>query len=85
MSAGVVFSKVVGDSALLELANGCDSALMQLDLSGCRFVTDTGLLAMLLKCPGLRDLTLSGCCGISDQVFNKMERYFCCGSRFRLV
>lgn len=60
--------KVVGDSALLQLAIGCDSALMQLDLSGCRFVTDAGLLATLVKCPDLRDLTLSGCRGISDQV-----------------
>eukprot|EP00752_Nemacystus_decipiens_P016190 g14477.t1 len=60
-------TKVLGDSALLMLATGCDSSLLQLDLSSCSFVTDVGLLAALLKCPFLRDLTLSGCAQISDQ------------------
>ncbi|CAM9297360.1 unnamed protein product [Scytosiphon promiscuus] len=60
-------AKVVGDSALLELANGCGSSLAKLDLSGCCFVSDHGMLAALLKCPGLVDLTLSGCSGITDQ------------------
>ncbi|CAN0335553.1 unnamed protein product [Hapterophycus canaliculatus] len=61
------YRQVVGDSALLELANGCDSSLAKLDLSGCSFVSDHGMLAALLKCPGLEDLTLSGCGGITDQ------------------
>lgn len=60
--------QVLGDSALLELATGCDSSLVQLDLSSCSFVTDAALLASLLKCPFLSDLTLSGCAQISDQV-----------------
>eukprot|EP00903_Cladosiphon_okamuranus_P008897 g8516.t1 len=60
-------AKVLGDSALLKLATGCDSSLLQLDLSSCSFVTDAGLLASLLKCPFLSDLTLSGCAQISDQ------------------
>ncbi|CAM9492561.1 unnamed protein product [Ectocarpus sp. 4 AP-2014] len=60
-------AKVVGDSALLELANGCDSSLVQLNLSSCCFITDGALLATLLKCPGLKDLTLSGCRGITDE------------------
>lgn len=60
--------QVLGDSALLKLAAGCDSALLQLDLSSCCFVTDTGLLAALHRCPCLRDLTLSGCAQITDQV-----------------
>ncbi|CAM9875042.1 unnamed protein product [Ectocarpus sp. 8 AP-2014] len=60
-------AKVVGDSALLELANGCDSSLVQLNLSSCCFITDGALLTTLLKCPDLKDLTLSGCRGITDE------------------
>ncbi|CBJ48464.1 Hypothetical leucine rich repeat protein [Ectocarpus siliculosus] len=60
-------AKIVGDSALLELANGCDSSLVQLNLSSCCFITDGALLATLLKCPGVKDLTLSGCRGITDE------------------
>lgn len=60
--------QVLGDAALLLLATGCNSALLQLDLSSCCYVTDAGLLAALLRCPLLRDLTLSGCAQITDQV-----------------
>lgn len=69
--------QIVGDSALLELANGCSSALLQLDLSSCGFVTDAGLLGMLLKCPGLTDLGLSGCGQISDQACIKLHPWAC--------
>lgn len=65
--------QVVGDSALLELANGCDSALLKLDLSACGFVTDAGILAMLVKCPRLTDLGLSGCGQVSDQACVQLD------------
>lgn len=60
--------KFLGDSALLEVANGCDSGLLQLDLSTCRFVTDAGILGTLLRCPAIRYLSLSGCDRITDEV-----------------
>lgn len=61
-------AKFVGDSALLELANGCESGLLHLDLNACPFVTDTGIVSVLLKCPAIRSLSLSGCHHVTDQV-----------------
>lgn len=61
-------TKIVGDSALLELATGCDSGLVHLNLNACRFVTDAGILGALLRCPAMRSLSLSGCDLITDEV-----------------
>lgn len=61
-------TKFLGDSALLELATGCDSGLLHLNLNACRFVTDAGILGAILKCPAIRSLSLSGCGLISDEV-----------------
>lgn len=61
-------AKFLGDSALCELANGCGSGLVRLDLSACRFVTDAGVLGALLRCPAIRLLSLSGCDGVTDEV-----------------
>ncbi|CAM9552557.1 unnamed protein product [Laminaria digitata] len=60
-------AKFLGDSALCELANGCGSGLVRLDLSACRFVTDAGVLGALLRCPAIRSLSLSGCDGVTDE------------------
>lgn len=61
-------AKFLGDSALYELALGCGSGLVRLDLSACRFVTDAGVLGALLRCPAIRSLSLSGCDGVTDEV-----------------
>lgn len=61
----------LGDSALLQLATGCGSGLKQLDLSECPFVTDSGILVILPKCPAIEELSLSGCDRVSDQVCHR--------------
>lgn len=61
-------TKCLGDSALLELATGCDSGLVHLNLNACGFVTDAGILGTILRCPAIRSLSLSGCGLISDEV-----------------
>lgn len=58
----------IGDSALLQLANGCGSALIHLNLRECPFVADSGILGVMLKCPSIKTLSLSGCNRLSDQV-----------------
>lgn len=67
-------AKFLGDSALLELANGCDSGLVHLDLSNCHFVTNAGIIGALLKCPAIKSLSLSGCYRITDEVTKVCER-----------
>lgn len=58
----------IGESALLELANGCGMGLIHLDLGGCRLVKNAGVLAVLARCQNLSSLGLSGLDGVSDQV-----------------
>lgn len=62
--------RLLGDSALLELASGCNQGLVHLDINACRFVTDAGVLGVLIRCPALRSISMSGCGLISDQVTN---------------
>lgn len=58
----------IGNSALLQLANGCGSALRCLNISECPFVADSGIFGVMLKCPSIKKLSLSGCNRLSDQV-----------------
>ncbi|CAM9352096.1 unnamed protein product [Ascophyllum nodosum] len=58
----------IGNSALLQLASGCGSGLVHLDLSECLFLGNNGILDLMFKCPSIRTLSLSGCNRVSDQV-----------------
>lgn len=59
---------IVGDSALLELANGVGAGLVALDLSGCRLVTNAGVSGVIAKCPHIASLGISGCNRVTDEV-----------------
>lgn len=58
----------MGNSALLELANGCGTGLVCLDLGGCRLVTNAGVLAVLSRCHKVSSLGLSGLDRVTDEV-----------------
>ena len=63
----------IGNSALLQLASGCGSCLVHLDLSECLFLGNNGILDLMFKCPSIRTLSLSGCNRVSDQVSHARE------------
>lgn len=48
----------VTDASLFLLAANC-SSLVQLNLSGCKLVTDDGLRSVVSSCPNLTDLDLT--------------------------
>nr|KYP42821.1 F-box/LRR-repeat protein 4 [Cajanus cajan] len=48
--------------------------LVYIDVSGCRMVTDSALLALARNCPFLEVLDLSSCCGVYEGVVEVLRR-----------
>jgi len=57
---------LMNDHDLRFFTERCGSSMQDLCLSGCRSITDKGLMAVADFCKGLRTLNLAGCQAITD-------------------
>ena len=62
----------VGDAGVAWIAAGCNKGLRELNMRGCRAVTDVGIIALSESCTNLTCLSLAECVEVTDAAINRL-------------
>jgi Ca2+-binding EF-hand superfamily protein len=67
-----ITNAAVGDAGVAWIAAGCNGGLRELNLQGCKAVTDVAIMEIAEQCTNLTCLSLSECSEITDNSLNRL-------------